>query len=214
MALLYRATLTPTKIELLQVWVPTQPWSDLAEGSALDAVGAYRFDDPEGEVGVETHLLKGADGRILQVPVTYRGEPLPAAESFLVGTTDHSVLGTRWVYDACGDPVYVRALATAILQGGTQADLEVMTDNGPRPWQATTHVAGSGTPGSPVPSVGAVTFTTEGSTTVIRTEGFTLTLSRVIDSSGDSVAPGSPLVLTGTWPGHETPAALARLQLP
>lgn len=214
MALLYRATLTPTKTELLQAWVPTQQWSDHTDGPTLDAVGAYRFDDPEGEVGIETHMLKAADGRILQVPVTYRGGPLPDADSFLVGTTDHSVLGTRWVYDACGDPVYVCALATAILRGGTQADLEVMTDTGPQPWQTTTHVAGSGSPDTTVPSLGAVASTTEESTTVIRTEGFTLFLSRVIDPNGDSVAPGSQQVLNGTWPGRETPAMLARLQLP
>jgi Maltokinase N-terminal cap domain len=215
MALLYQATLSPTKMELLQAWVPTQPWSGGSDGSAeLESVGAYRFDDPEGEVGVETHLVRAVDGRILQVPVTYRAAPLPGAESFLVGTSDHSVLGERWVYDACADPVYVSALATAILQGGTQADIEVMTDAGPRPWEATTKVSGSGSPDTGVPPVGAVHPTNEGATTVIGTASFTLFVVREIESAGDPAPPGPQETLRGTWPGRETAALLAYLEHP
>jgi len=33
------------------------------------------------------------------VPLTYRGAPLDGAEDALVGTTEHGVLGRRWVYD-------------------------------------------------------------------------------------------------------------------
>src|SRR6476660_5453621 len=123
MALVYStATLTPSKIALLTRWVAGQPWAAGVDAGSLEAVGAYRFDDPAGEVGIETHLVRTADDRLLQVPVTYRGAPLPDAP--LVGQPEHSVLGTRWVYDACADPVYALTLATTILTGGHEAELE------------------------------------------------------------------------------------------
>jgi len=125
MALLHQADLTPTKLELLAAWLPTRGWYPGPTGTAvlpdsapqasleLTRVAGYRFDDPAGEVGVETILVQAGDGPVVQVPLTYRGAPLSDAEAFLVGTTDHSVLGKRWVYDACGDPVYANVLATA-----------------------------------------------------------------------------------------------------
>ncbi len=62
-------------------------------------------------MGVETLLVRVGEGPVLQVPLTYRGAPLPGGESALVGTMEHSVLGPRWVYDGTGDPVYVATLA-------------------------------------------------------------------------------------------------------
>lgn len=56
-------------------------------------VGTYRFDDPDGEVGIETHVLRTADGQVIQVPVTYRDAPLEGAASLLITTTQHSILG-------------------------------------------------------------------------------------------------------------------------
>ena len=84
--------------------------------------GAYRFDDPAGEVGIETMLVGAADGPVHHVPLTYRAAPLDGADGWLVGTTEHSVLGRRWVYDGCVDPVYAAALAHAILTGSGQAE--------------------------------------------------------------------------------------------
>src|ERR1700722_6141801 len=100
MALLYQATLVPSKIELLQAWVPHQPWLDDADASTVDAVGGYRLEDPEGEARVRTHLLRAADGQIRQVPGPIRGSPVAGAESLLIATMQYSVLGERWVYDA------------------------------------------------------------------------------------------------------------------
>jgi len=119
MAHIHKATLRPTKIDLLRAWLPTRPWFD-ADGE-LQRVGAYRFDDPAGQVGIEASLIRSGDGTVFHVPLTYRDAPLPGAEAFLVGTAEHSVLGQRWVYDGCGDPVAMTAFATAILTGGTQA---------------------------------------------------------------------------------------------
>jgi hypothetical protein len=213
MATLYQATLTPTKIELLQAWVPTQEWFDGSDGTALEAVGAFRFDDPDGEVGIETHLLRSADGQTLHVPITYRGAPLADAESSLVGTADHSVLGQRWVYDGCGDPAYVRALATAILTGGREADVEIVTDTGPQRVAAQTHVRGTGSAETAVPSLGSATSATEGTVTVITTDGLQLFLSRVLDPHAERAVPDGEQRLTGTWPGQEAPALLAHLKL-
>jgi hypothetical protein len=209
MATLYRATLTPPKIDLLRTWVPRQPWLGGADVSTLEAVGAYRFDDPDGEVGMETHLLATADERILQVPVTYRDSPVASAESFLIATTQHSVLGERWVYDACGDPVYVLALATAILRGGRQAELEVMTDAGPERRQATTLVSGSGSPESAIPPIGTVSCSSEETTTAITASHLELTLFRTIDPNPEKGPFGGAQRLVGTWPRHDSPALLA-----
>src|SRR3982751_5076145 len=105
MALVYRATLGPTKQELVEAWLPPQPW---AAGRAIaEKVGEYRFDDPDGEVGVETILWSLDDGSVIQTPLTYRAAPLFGAEAWLIGTSEHSVLGPRWVYDGCADPVWV-----------------------------------------------------------------------------------------------------------
>src|SRR5699024_7591297 len=111
--------LSPSKSELLQKWLPSQPWFR-GDASTLVRLGAFRFDDPAGEVGIETHIL-AVEGVAYQVPLTYRGAPLEDAEDFLVTTMEHSVLGTRWVYDATGDPVYLHELAAAILAGKPQA---------------------------------------------------------------------------------------------
>ncbi|GAB3264397.1 maltokinase N-terminal cap-like domain-containing protein [Nocardioides dilutus] len=126
MAFLHNATLVPTKKQLLTAWLPDQPWFTSVE---WDPVGSFRLDDPDGEVGMEGFLLGRADGGLF-VPVTYRGAPLEGAEEHLVGTTEHSALGTRWVYDAWGDPVWRAAVAETIRSGGTQAVEENEQEDG------------------------------------------------------------------------------------
>jgi len=51
MALFHRATITPTKAELIADWAPTQAWGPPA-GVPIEVVGSYRFDDPDGRVGM------------------------------------------------------------------------------------------------------------------------------------------------------------------
>ncbi len=119
MAFIYDVPLNPSKVDVLLPWLPGQPW---ARGvSDPEQIAAYRFDDPAGEVGVETLLLR--DGEILlQVPLAYRGEPVAELEEHLIGTIDHPVLGQRWVYDAAADPVYLAAIGDAVLTGAAQAE--------------------------------------------------------------------------------------------
>ena len=115
------ATLTPSKLELLAGWLPSQSWF---KGSPddLTRVASYRFVDPDGEAGIETILVRSA-GVTYQVPLTYRSAPLDEAADALVGTMEHSVLGTRYTYDAVADPVYVVELLRVIHEGDTEADL-------------------------------------------------------------------------------------------
>src|SRR6185312_16942664 len=113
MALIHKATLDPTKLELLAAWLPGKSWHQAAPGE-LERVASYRFDDPAGAVGVETLLVRSGDGPVFQVPLTYRAAPLAGADDWLVGTMNHSVLGKRWAYDAVADPVHAQCLAAAI----------------------------------------------------------------------------------------------------
>lgn len=188
MALIHQAQLSPSKLETLGAWLPAQPWLDGADASTISLLGAYRFDDPAGEVGIETHLVGTANGRVLHVPVTYRDAPLDGAAAALIGTIEHSVLGTRWVYDGPADPIYVLALTTAILTGAQQAPLDIATDEGLKRRESTTQVRGSGTPGTHVPA------------------GIEPVVLRTLDPDHTR---HDAATLTGTWPGQDAPVLLA-----
>ena len=108
MAIIYAAELDPPKDALVEMWLDRQRWG--GEGP-VEILGSYRFDDPDGEVGVEVMLVERR-GRVLQVPFTYRGAPI--ATGTLVSTMEHSVLGDRWVYEAGTDPVAVACLTRAL----------------------------------------------------------------------------------------------------
>lgn len=125
MAILHRATVTPSKRDLVERWLDGQPWGGSGE---IEMIGSYRFDDPDGAVGVEALLVRRA-GRQLHVPLTYRGAPLRGAEAHLIGTMDHSVLGTRWIYQAAGDPVAVDCFTRALAGQQEQATLELYEDD-------------------------------------------------------------------------------------
>jgi hypothetical protein len=210
MAVHHPATIVPTKLELLQAWVPRQPWLGGADASTLTKLGSYRFDDPDGEVGMETHLLGTADGQVLQVPLTYRGAPRAEAGGSLITTMTHTTLGDRWIYDGCYDPVYVTALITAILTGGCEADLYAFTDAGLVLEQVATRVRGSGSlPSASVPALTAPAVSHNGTTTTIDA-GVRLTLPRVIITT----TPMVKAALTGTWDGQSTPVLLATVDGP
>src|SRR5262245_6913190 len=117
------ATLSPTKLELLPEWMARQRWY-AAKGSlpVLRKLWSWRLDDPAGQVGIETILVaddSGAEPVVYQVPLTYRSAPLEGAQTALVGTMEHSVLGRRWVYDGPHDPVYAAQLLALVLEQAT-----------------------------------------------------------------------------------------------
>ena len=193
MALVYQAEIRPSKEELVAGWLPAQPWYDGPPAPKVEKLSAFRFDDPAGAVGVETLIVSVGDGRRLQVPLTYRGEPLAGAEQWLIGTMSHSVLGDRWIYDGCGDPVYAAALATTILSAGSEAPEYVDNDGVPVQRPTVMQVRGSGSPVTS-PQVTAVLRVGSGDPTVIGTDSAELSVVRVLGAlaSGGSVLTVSP----------------------
>lgn len=115
MAIFHVSTSTPTKAELLREWAPAQTWWPSIEND-FETVGSFHFDDPEGKVGMETHVLD-VDGILVQVPLTYRDTPLDGSDDVLVGTLEHSVLGTRYIYDGLGDHCYLMVVTRVALTG-------------------------------------------------------------------------------------------------
>lgn len=130
MAEIHHTTLVPSKLELLRGWLPAQPWylgSGLPE---LTRAGGFRLDDPAGAVGLEFLFVADSAGprpAVYQVPMTYRGAAVPGADAALIGTTEHGVLGRRWIYDGARDPVLVRQLL-ALVQGRVVAQDQNLSD--------------------------------------------------------------------------------------
>jgi hypothetical protein len=119
-AVIHHTTLTPGKLELLSAWLPRRPWYRGRGTPVLAKAGGFRLDDPDGEVGIELMLVSDADGTTYVVPMTYRSAPLDAAAQALVGTSEHGVLGRRWIYDAAHDPIAVAQLL-ALARGDVPA---------------------------------------------------------------------------------------------
>ncbi|HET9082193.1 MAG TPA: hypothetical protein VFO01_16980 [Trebonia sp.] len=143
MAIIHRAAITPTKQELATAWLDRQ---GLGGAGDVEMLGSYRFDDPAGEVGVEALLVRRG-GEVFHLPVTYRGAPLDGAGAHLITTMEHSALGSRWVYEAAGDPVALACYAAALAGRQEQATLEIWDGDtlvGQRPNTVTLTVQGSG----------------------------------------------------------------------
>lgn len=132
MSVIHHTTLTPTKLELLAGWLPAQPWyPSTGRAPDLTKAGGFRLDDPQGAVGIEFMVTVDTSGdrpRAYHVPLTYRGAPLHGApDQALIGTTEHGVLGRRWVYDGTFDPVLVAQLL-AFVQGRVPAHAQSTSD--------------------------------------------------------------------------------------
>lgn len=168
---------------MLEAWVPAQDWYP-SDDADFEVLGRFRFDDPEGEVGIETYLL-ARDGEVFHVPLTYRGAPLDEPDGALITTMEHSVLGQRWVYDATTDPVYIAVVAEVIRTGGREAVQYVENADG-----TTTEVPATaqarGNPGA---------------------AGVTLDIAR----RPPAVAEPGPGTLSATWEGATEPVVLANL---
>ena len=108
MAIIHDTTMSPGKLELLTAWLPAQPWY-LGTGRApeLAKAGGFRLDDPQGS---------GDHVTAYHVPLTYRGREVTGASGALIGTSEHGVLGRRWIYDGAHDPVLAAQLV-ALIQG-------------------------------------------------------------------------------------------------
>jgi hypothetical protein len=194
MALVYpNATLDPSKRELIDAWLPSRPWYD---GQPRKPVGSFRFDDPAGEVGMEGFLVGGEGLATLFVPLTYRAAALDGAEDALVGSTAHSELGTRYVYDGCADPVFVRSLVTAIVTGARGVDHEFDLGDGPQSVPTNAQVQGSGSADTAVPDVELVGRHDEGPLTVVNAGPVELVVARVVGTHIEAAE-----VLRASWKG-------------
>ncbi|GHJ40330.1 1,4-alpha-glucan branching protein [Streptomyces sp. TS71-3] len=130
MAVIHHTTMSPTKMELLTEWLPTQSWYRGGPEAELAKAGGFRLDDPDGEVGIEFMIVADASSDepvAYLLPLTYRGAPIDGLDEALIGTSEHGVLGTRWIYDGVHDPVLVGRL-TALLRGETVAQAQDVTD--------------------------------------------------------------------------------------
>lgn len=131
MAVLHQTTMNPTKVELLAAWLPRQPWyMGSGDPPRLARAGGFRLDDPAGEVGIEfavgTDISPDRPVSYL-MPMTYRGQELPDAEDALIGTSQHGVLGKRWIYDGACDLVMITQLV-ALIQGQAEPQAQSVSN--------------------------------------------------------------------------------------
>jgi hypothetical protein len=205
MAVLHHATITPSKAEIVAGWLPSRPWGP-PSADPIGIVGSFRFDDPEGRVGLETHLVTAGDV-LFQVPLTYRDAPLAGAEDALITTTEHSVLGTRWVYDGLGDPVYVLMLAAFALTGQGEALNMFPADGGLVVAPSNVRIHGGGWTQGLVAVDGFESASESDSASVLHNDRFELTVFR------RPVAGERPGIgITASLDGSDHDVVLAQLQ--
>ena len=206
MALFHRATITPTKQELIAAWLPTRSWGP-SPGDEVAVVGSFRFDDPEGRVGMEDHLVS-AGGAILHVPLTYRDAPLEGAEAGLICEMEHSALGTRWVYDGLRDPRFVTMLAGVTMTGQGEAIGMVLHED--RWYVAPTNVRIQGG-GWTLERVALDGFepVSDDATAVLRNDRFELSVFRRPEPLRKE---RDPLTLTASWSRRHDPVVLAEVR--
>ena len=205
MALFHRATITPTKEALIAEWAPSQRWGPSAD-VPVQVIGSYRFDDPEARVGMETHLVTAGD-TLLQVPLTYRDEPLDGADDALIGEMQHSVLGTRWVYDGVRDPRFVLMLAAVAMTGQGEALGMAVYDGRWYIAPSNVRIQGGGWSQERVPVDGFGLERDDVTGVVLRNERFELTVHR-----RPVPGPRPAIGLTATWDGLPNPVVLAEVR--
>ena len=205
MAIFHRATITPTKSEVIATWAPTRPWGPSA-AEPIEVIGSYRFDDPDGRVGMETHLVT-AGGVRFQVPLTYRDEPLDGAEGALITEMQHSVLGTRWVYDGLGDPLFVVMLAAVAMTGQGEALGMVVYDDRWYVAPSNVRIQGGGWTQERVPVDGFELVSDEADASVLRNDRFELTVFR-----RPVPGPRPAIGLTATWEDQADALVLAEVR--
>lgn len=139
------AHLSPGKPDAVAAGLRARGLDPEATAENISLLASYRLDDPAGEVGMEIHLVADAEGRTLQVPLTYRGAPLEGAKELL--TLEHSILGRRWVYDGIEDPLLRACLVRAIALGDSGARY-TNAEDGTEITAGVATVRGTGVPGA------------------------------------------------------------------
>ena len=205
MARFHRAVITPTKGETIARWAPTQPWGPPAD-VPVRVIGSYRFDDPDGRVGMESHLVDAA-GALLHVPLTYRDEPVGGADEAFIGEMQHSVLGSRWVYDGLRDPLFVTMLAAFTMTGqGEALGMAVYEDR----WYiapSNVRIHGGGWTDERVAVDRFEPHTDDPVATVLRNDRFELTVLR-----RPVAGPRPTMGMTATWEGQPDGVVVAKVE--
>ncbi|GHE38455.1 maltokinase N-terminal cap-like domain-containing protein [Streptomyces capitiformicae] len=195
MALIHQTTMKPTKLELLTAWLPTRPWYRGTGEPDLTKAGGFRLDDPAGEVGIEFMVTTDTSAPTpvhYLVPLTYRGAPLPDADHALIGTSEHGVLGKRWIYDGTHDPVLITQFL-ALFEGRAEAQQQSISDA--LDHEVTRAYAGDG----PLSMSAVAASDDQQSTELAVAPGGTLRLKRVLQP-----APDGPVGLPEGASGHVT----------
>jgi hypothetical protein len=205
MGLFHRATITPTKAELIAEWIPTQSWGP-PHAEAIEMIGSYRVDDPEGRVGMECHLAT-ADGVLFHVPLTYRDEPVDEAGDALITTMEHSALGTRYVYDGLRDPLLPTVLAAVAMTGQGEALGMAKVDGRWYAAASNVRIQGGGWKPQPVPVDGFELKSDGAEASVLSSDSLELTVFRRPTSR-----PRPEIALTANWRGHDDDVLLAQVR--
>ena len=168
---------------------------------------AFRFDDPDGRGRAAKASCSGPALPTPVLPLTYRGAELDGAEEHLVGTTEHSELGPRWVYDGCADPVFVGELVRAVLTGGTGVDHEYDIGNG-RGVAPTKPRCRAAAVRPMYPSSRSVGCHDEGPLTIVNAGPLELAVARIVGTYVDAAETlavtwkgGNDIVIAGVGPG-------------
>jgi len=172
----------------------------------MHVIGSYRFDDPDGRVGMETHLVTAGD-TLLQVPLTYRDEPLDGGEDALITEMQHSVLGTRWVYDGLRDPLFVVMLAAVTMTGQGEALGMAVYDDRWYVAPSNVRIQGGGWTQERVPVDGFELESDDATASVLRNDRFVLQLFR-----RPVPGPRPPIGLTANWDSRRDAVVLAEIR--
>ena len=123
-----------------------------------------------------------------------------------IDTTQHSALGTRWVYDGLRDPLCVTMLAAVSMTGQGEAVGMVQVNDRWYIVPSTVRIQGGGWTQGPAP-VDAFELESEAAPAVVlRNDRFELTVYRR-PTPGTRPAIG----LTATWDGQPNPIILAEV---
>lgn len=199
MAIIHKATLSPSKLELIADYLPKQPWFIRRANRSWWAPTALTIPPVKSESKPTSSQPATASTRF---PSATAATSLAGANDWLIGTMDHSVLGKRWVYDACADPVYIKALATAILTGQKEAEQFVDGESQPRP--STVSVQGTGMLDGGLPALSASAPVSGSGVTIIDAGSLRLKVNRVVEVAVDAAVntAAAPELHTG-WPSRE-----------
>jgi hypothetical protein len=143
----------------------------------------------------------------MQVPLTYRDEPLDTAADALITEMRHSVLGNRWVYDGLRDPLFVVMLAGVAMTGQGEALGMAVYDGRWYIAPSNVRIRGGGWTQERVPVDGFELASDEANASVLRNDRFELTVFR-----RPVPGPDPAIGLTATWDDDNDAVVLAEVR--